>query len=112
MGIKIFVGNTGYSEAGGKKWGNKGIKNFGIFLVLRRKTGPGSSIHDFRIVPGEKRTNLIFDLVVPREIPASRDKELAAELGRMVQEKDDTCCCVITVERSFCAPFHEEKDKE
>ena len=42
MGIKIFVGNTGYSEAGGKKWGNKGIKNFGIFLVLRRKTGaPG-----------------------------------------------------------------------
>ena len=39
MGIKIFVGNTGYSEAGGKKWGNKGIKNFGIFLVLRRKTG-------------------------------------------------------------------------
>lgn len=42
----------------------------------------------------------------------SRDKELAAELGRMVQEKDDTCCCVITVERSFCAPSHEEKDKE
>ena len=39
MGIKIFVGNTGYSEAGGKKWENKGIKNFGIFLVLRRKTG-------------------------------------------------------------------------
>ena len=82
------------------------VKSLAVQLV------PGSSIHDFRIVPGEKRTNLIFDLVVPREIPASRDKELAAELGRMVQEKDDTCCCVITVERSFCAPFHEEKDKE
>ncbi len=73
---------------------------------------PGSSIHDFRIVAGEKRTNLIFDLVVPREIPESKDRELAAELGRMVQAKDEACCCVITVERSFCAPSHEEKAKE
>ncbi len=76
---------------------------------LAEKLVPGSSIHDFRIVNGEARINLIFDLVVPREIPTSQDKELAAELGRMVQARDERCCCVITVERSFCASAHEEK---
>ena len=76
---------------------------------LAEKLVPGSSIHDFRLVSGEERINLIFDLVVPREIPDSQDKELAAELGRMVQDRDARCCCVITVERSFRAASHEEK---
>lgn len=64
---------------------------------------PRYSMHDFRIVNGEKRVNLIFDLVVPREFPASGDEELALKVNRMIQEKDPVCCCVITVERSFCA---------
>ena len=76
---------------------------------LAEKLVPGSSIHDFRLVSGEERINLIFDLVVPREIPDSQDKELAAELGRMVQDRDARCCRVITVARSFGAASPEEK---
>ncbi len=59
--------------------------------------------HDFRIVSGEKRTNLIFDLVVPRDAEIADDEQLAQKVNRMVQERDPQCCCVITVERSFCA---------
>lgn len=59
--------------------------------------------HDFRIVSGEKRTNLIFDLVVPRDEKITDDEQLAQKVNRMVQERDPQCCCVITVERSFCA---------
>lgn len=61
------------------------------------------SLHDFRIVHGEKRVNLIFDLVVPREFPISRDEELTHQVNRLVQEIDPVCVCVITVERSFRA---------
>ncbi len=61
------------------------------------------SLHDFRMVDGEKRVNLIFDLVVPREEPSSGDDALRQKVNRMVQEKEPRCCCVITVERSFCA---------
>ena len=64
---------------------------------------PRYSFHDFRMVNGEKRVNLIFDLVVPREVPSSGDGELIQKVNRMVEEEDPVCCCVITVERSFCA---------
>ncbi len=61
------------------------------------------SVHDFRIVNGERRTNLIFDLVVPREYPVEQDNALTQKVNRLVQEADPACCCVITVERSFVA---------
>jgi len=61
------------------------------------------SLHDFRIVSGEKRVNLIFDLLVPRGCPTSQDEELRKDMTRAIQEKDPRCLCVITVERSFCA---------
>ncbi|MDY3250840.1 MAG: cation diffusion facilitator family transporter [Candidatus Choladocola sp.] len=101
------------------------MKQLGIFLVIHmdpiavndeklllyrsmaeevvKMINPRYSLHDFRMVDGEKRRNLIFDLVVPREEPASRDNELIQKVNRMMQEKDARCCCVITVERSFCA---------
>ena len=63
----------------------------------------GASIHDFRLVRGEKQVNLIFDLVVPFDFPAAKEAELKRQLNQAVQEKDAVCCCVITVERSYCA---------
>ena len=64
---------------------------------------PGVSIHDFRLVRGERQINLIFDLVVPYDFPAAGEEELKWQLNQAVQEKDVVCCCVITVERSYCA---------
>lgn len=75
----------------------------GLVEEILQKTDSRCSIHDFRIVNGEKRVNLIFDLVVPRERPISEDGELARKINRLVQEREAACCCVITVERSFCA---------
>lgn len=63
---------------------------------------PKYSIHDFRMVHGEKRINLIFDLVVPGDYPVLHQRELALQVNRLVQETDPICCCVITVEKSFC----------
>ena len=64
---------------------------------------PEYSLHDFRMVNGEKRINLIFDLVVPSDATIPKGDELALQVNRLVQEKDPVCCCVITVEKSFCA---------
>lgn len=61
------------------------------------------SLHDFRMVNGEKRINLIFDLVIPAEYSSVKGNELAQQVNRLVQEKEPSCCCVITVEKSFCA---------
>ncbi len=101
------------------------ITSLGIFLVIHmdpvavddeklihyksiveeviQSLGPKYSLHDFRMVNGEKRVNLIFDLVVPNDYPSRQSKELSLLINRMVQEKDPACCCVITVEKSFCA---------
>jgi divalent metal cation (Fe/Co/Zn/Cd) transporter len=65
------------------------------------------TVHDFRMVKGERRTNLIFDLVVPREWPVDQDEKLTQKVNRLVQEQEPQCVCVITVERSFVAVSKE-----
>ena len=66
------------------------------------------SIHDFRMVSGEHRINLIFDMVLPH----GYDKEEENTLQRLVTEKihrlDERYQCVITMEKSFVA---ESKEK-
>ena len=59
--------------------------------------------HDFRMVNGKKRINLIFDLVVPRDYKYSQYDQLRDRITRMVQERDKRCKCVINVENSYCA---------
>lgn len=59
------------------------------------------SLHDFRIVEGTKRINLIFDLVVPREYTKEMQDELKRQVCRKIREKDGRCFCVITTECSF-----------
>ena len=58
------------------------------------------NIHDFRVVKGEKRTNLIFDVVIPQRFPLS-DAELKDEISRIAREIDDTFCCVITIDLDY-----------
>ena len=63
---------------------------------------------DFRMVSGEHRINLIFDMVLPH----GYDKEEENTLQRLVTEKihrlDERYQCVITMEKSFVA---EPKEK-
>ena len=60
------------------------------------------SIHDFRVVDGKKRINLIFDLVVPREYTRTMQDALKQQVAGRIQERDSRCFCVITVEGTFC----------
>lgn len=57
--------------------------------------------HDFRMVSGEKNTNLIFDIVVPAEISEARAEELKHSIAAAAHEIDDTYRCVITVDRDY-----------
>ena len=59
------------------------------------------SVHDFRMTPaGEKRTNLIFDVVVPSTVKMSHEElnELISECARKI---NPTYCCVITFDNDF-----------
>ncbi len=55
-------------------------------------------IHDFRIVPGDTHTNLIFDVAAPFDFRLS-DEELRNTLCDRIHEADDTLFAVITVDR-------------
>ena len=57
--------------------------------------------HDFRMVPGEKRNNLIFDLVVPLEIDEAKEHEILDTICQKAKEADPTYACVIQVDHDF-----------
>ena len=66
-----------------------------------REIDENMSIHDFRMTPsGEKRTNLIFDIVVPSTVKLTHEKlgELINESARKI---NPTYCCVITFDNDF-----------
>ena len=105
-------------------------KNLGIFLVIhmdpietrdesvlriRQKTeeilgklDPACSLHDFRVVPGEGQTNLIFDMVIPIEYDEKMRKELPQRLAEQVKEINPRYQCVITVDYDYVAKTTEE----
>lgn len=75
--------------------------------VLREKTTDAItnynseySIHDFRMVPGKKNTNLVFDVVVPASVSIT-DGKIEKELKHAVEQACEGCTAVITVEHSF-----------
>ncbi len=58
------------------------------------------SLHDFRVVPGETHTNLIFDMVVPFETEEKRSA-LILEVQRRIHAVDSHLFAVITAEHSY-----------
>lgn len=65
------------------------------------------TFHDFRMVDGVERINLIFDLVVPREYKPSVLGKLKIRISEEVAARDKRCCCVITAENSFMSESRE-----
>ena len=56
------------------------------------------SIHDFRIVFGEKRTNVLFDVAVPYECCLTKS-EIKSNLENEVAKIDEKYCLVVTIEQ-------------
>ena len=55
-------------------------------VQILRELDPACSIHDFRVVHGEKQINLIFDMVIPIEY----DEKMRAELPQKLAERLDS----------------------
>ena len=62
--------------------------------------GENVTIHDFRMVPGDSHTNLIFDVVVPHEIKSS-DSEIKEQVRSIIAEKFRYCNAVVNIDRPF-----------
>lgn len=61
---------------------------------------PSFSFHDFRMVEGKHRTNIIFDLVIPHRYPKP-NREILKELQERASARDKSVFLVITIENSF-----------
>lgn len=59
-----------------------------------------ATVHDFRMVSGENRRNLIFDVVIPYSIKDD-EQTVTDKISRAVSENDPTCFCVIKIDRPF-----------
>lgn len=68
--------------------------------AIARAISPELTIHDFRMVPGDSHTNLIFDLVLPHRFELSGE-----ETSRRISEAVSACWpdhkCVIKAEQSY-----------
>ncbi len=67
---------------------------------LAKAVDPRITIHDFRMVPGDTHTNLIFDMVVPFDMGRS-DKEIKAEMGRLIAVLDSRYRAVIQIDQNY-----------
>lgn len=56
--------------------------------------------HDLRVVDGEKRVNIIFDIVKPYDMKLT-DKELTETVQNKMSEINPAFCCVINVDREY-----------
>lgn len=61
---------------------------------------PGMTMHDFRMVKGEKQSNLIFDVVVPADCNLSHG-QIKDSIGALAHDIDKTYCCVITLDEDY-----------
>ncbi len=55
------------------------------------------SIHDFRVVFGERRTNVLFDVAIPYDTELTK-QQISEKVKNAVKEIDEKYCAVITVE--------------
>lgn len=72
---------------------------------------PLLSIHDFRLVNGKNRKNLIFDLVVPYSYGQDAQDKLRRQIQEKISHLDKQYRCVITIEKSFLASNERNEEK-
>ncbi len=57
--------------------------------------------HDFRMVPGEKQNNLLFDIVLPAGTPVTEQERILSRIGEGARLADPTYCCIIEVDFDY-----------
>ncbi|MDO5707291.1 MAG: cation diffusion facilitator family transporter [Andreesenia angusta] len=58
------------------------------FINILKNVNPEYKIRSLRVTSIRKRTNIIFDLVVPRELENKKESEIIGELKEKVKEKN------------------------
>lgn len=67
------------------------------------------SMHDFRNVPGETHTNMIFDVVVPFDVPMNNQEILDQLITLVHQEKGNNYYLVVTFDRAYTSQSRDEE---
>ena len=60
----------------------------------------GATIHDFRMVKGEKQNNLIFDVLVPADCTLT-NSQIKTAVRSLATDLNPTYQCVITIDKDF-----------
>lgn len=68
--------------------------------ALVKTIDPRITIHDFRMVPGQTHTNLIFDAVIPFDERLTR-QQVADRIRQMVSEMEGDYRAIVKVENSY-----------
>ncbi|MEA4969874.1 MAG: cation diffusion facilitator family transporter [Candidatus Pelethousia sp.] len=63
---------------------------------------PRLRFHDFRMVSGEKQTNLIFDIVIPPGTDAAAASRYKSAIREAMKRVDPSYACVIDVDVDYC----------
>lgn len=69
-------------------------------VQLLRSIDPVLSLHDFRMVPGKHRANLVFDVLVPFGYKLS-DEDVRKAVRAAVEERHPDCRCIIQIDKSY-----------
>lgn len=67
-------------------------------LAAIRKIDERLNLHDFRFVPGNTHSNLIFDVVAPFELKKT-DEEIVNEVEKIIRELNPKYFSVVTLDR-------------
>ncbi len=59
------------------------------------------TFHDFRMVWGEKQTNLIFDVVVPFSYTPEMENQLIKSIRRRMRKQNSHYTCIITIDKGY-----------
>lgn len=59
------------------------------------------SIHDFRIVGGEKHMNLVFDMVVPYDLNEKDEKKLVEDVKKEIKKRHPNYDAIITIDHQY-----------
>lgn len=72
-----------------------------LVLKIVKELEPKATIHDFRVVNGERHINLIFDVVLPYSYSKQEEQKLLRDIEEEVKKKDSRHQCIITLDKSF-----------
>ena len=68
--------------------------------IILKQIDPSLTFHDFRMVPGEARSNLLFDVVAGYDLPMT-DMELKRAIRERIQAVNPGWYTIVKVDRDF-----------